>query len=62
MITYVIETAEGEDCSLFYCETEQTPDGPWYRRALTLTDDDEACSKALRTVSGSKTARHPRDW
>jgi hypothetical protein len=26
------------------------------------TDDSESCTKALRVVSGSDTAVHPRDW
>jgi hypothetical protein len=61
-MTHVLELAEYEDCSLFYHETEQTDEGPWYRQMIVMTDDTEQCTRALRAVSGSDTAIHPRDW
>lgn len=61
-MAYVLELAEGEDLSLFYCETEQTPDGPWYRQMTVCTDEYALCTKALRAVSDSSTAVHPKDW
>lgn len=54
----VTEIAEGEDCSLF----KHYIDGEWYKRMLAHTDDAPACTRAIRIVSGSSTALHPRDW
>jgi DnaJ-class molecular chaperone len=58
MIT-VYECAEGEDRSSFSCETRSSAKR---MRMSCSSDDSECCTKALRLVSGSDSAVHPRDW
>jgi hypothetical protein len=55
-VEYVIESASGESRSKFeHAERDAI-------RVTCETDDTECCTKALRLVSGSDTAVHPRNW
>jgi hypothetical protein len=72
-VVQVIEKEHGESRSRFMAMRPAAVKQPANARCLndmipvafTLdceTDDSECCTKALRLVSGSDTAVHPRDW
>lgn len=52
----VTEAAVSESRSRFACSLTK------HIEMTCQTDDAECCTKALRLVSGSDTAVHPRDW
>jgi hypothetical protein len=55
----VIEKEHGASRSSFHCETGSSAKR---MRMSVSSSDSECCTKALRLVSGSDSAIHPRDW
>jgi hypothetical protein len=58
-VVQVIEKEHGASRSSFHCETGSSAKR---MRMSVSSSDSECCTKALRLVSGSDSAIHPRDW